>query len=205
MGQVFRQAQASAIVSIAHAMNSGEEFDFEPGTDCQFLPADEAEEVKERILGLFSHPLLAKFRPMEDVQILTPMNRGSLGTQVLNEEIQALLNPVKDPTLKPSAHGFREGDKVIQTSNNYDLGVFNGDIGYIRAANIDGGKIIVQFANRSLTYTKEQISDLKLAYAISIHKSQGSEFPVVIIQHRCSITLCCKGISFIPPSRVRGN
>ncbi|TAK08184.1 hypothetical protein EPO44_02975 [bacterium] len=112
------------------------------------------------------------------------MNRGPLGTTVLNEELQNLLNPAMgagSEKLETDNQVFRPGDKVIQTVNNYDLNVFNGDIGYIEHAGFDGGQLLVNFVDRKVTFTKEDAYDLKLAYAITIHKSQGSEFPVVII------------------------
>ena len=117
------------------------------------------------------------------------MNRGDLGTHALNIALQALLNPdpthhllASDSKTKTSKRGLRAGDKVIQTSNNYELQVFNGDIGYVQAANVDGGNVIVTFGDdRVVTYSDEDADDLKHAYAITIHKSQGSEFPVVIL------------------------
>ncbi|MCX6129677.1 MAG: ATP-binding domain-containing protein [Proteobacteria bacterium] len=111
------------------------------------------------------------------------MNKGPLGTSILNEELQALLNPGQQygEKLETDTMVFRPGDKVIQTVNNYELNVFNGDIGYIEHAGFDGGQLLVNFGDRKLSYSKDQAYDLKLAYAITIHKSQGSEFPVVII------------------------
>ena len=125
-----------------------------------------------------------RYDAMKDVQVLTPMNRGDLGTKNLNDELQALLNPPKEGSeeeLKTGHTTFRPHDKVIQISNNYDLNVFNGDIGFVEHAGVEGGKIVVKFSGRSVTYSKEDSYDLRLAYAITIHKSQGSEFPVVVI------------------------
>jgi exodeoxyribonuclease V alpha subunit len=111
------------------------------------------------------------------------MNRGELGTSALNHEIQELLNPRKDgmPELVRGDLRLRPGDKVIQNVNNYELGVFNGDIGIVQYCMVDGGKTIVKFGERVVNYTLEDCLELRLAYAITIHKSQGSEFPVVII------------------------
>lgn len=189
LSRIFRQAQQSRIIRTAHAINRGEapEIANEAGSDCHFIDCDTSEEIREVIKELMHHRLRAEhgFDPMTDAQILTPMNRGELGTQTLNAELQQLLNP-----LRPGVHEYRRGqhlllrpgDRVIQSANNYDLGVFNGDIGYVRHTKVEGGKLIVGFGDeRLITYEDEGALDLRLAYAITIHKSQGSEFPVVII------------------------
>lgn len=187
LAQIFRQAAGSAIVQAAHQINRGDTPNFpEPNnTDCQFLTIDDPAKIKEAIKTLV-HSTLPRsgYDPMKDIQVLTPMNRGPLGTTVLNEDLQNLLNPslgVGGENLETDHQVFRPGDKVIQTVNNYDLNVFNGDIGYIEHAGFDGGQLLVNFGDRKVTFTKEDAYDLKLAYAITIHKSQGSEFPVVII------------------------
>ena len=185
--QIFRQAAGSAIVQVAHQMNRGEipEFPDPNPSDCQFLTIDDPLQIKEAIKTLTSVTLpKSGYDPMRDVQILSPMNRGPLGTSALNEELQALLNPMESPMgeqLETAKQVFRPGDKVIQTVNNYDLNVFNGDIGYIEHAGFDGGQLLVNFVDRKIMYTKEDAYHLKLAYAITIHKAQGSEFPVIII------------------------
>jgi exodeoxyribonuclease V alpha subunit len=186
LSRIFRQAAGSHIVQMAHAINRGETPVFPEGpSDCQFLTINDPEAVKEAIKELLGKTLPEKtpFNVMRDVQVLTPMNKGPLGTGVLNEELQNLLNPVQKfgEKLETETTSFRPGDKVIQTVNNYELNVFNGDIGFIEHAGFDGGQVLVNFGDRKVTYTKDQIYDLKLAYAITIHKSQGSEFPVVII------------------------
>ncbi len=187
LSRIFRQAAGSAIVQTAHAINRGEVPVFPEGgaTDCQFLTINDPEAIRETIKELLAKTLPEKtnYNPMRDVQVLTPMNKGPLGTTMLNEELQNLLNPVQKfgEKLETETTSFRPGDKVIQTVNNYELNVFNGDIGFIEHAGFDGGQLLVNFGDRKVTYSKDQSYDLKLAYAITIHKSQGSEFPVVII------------------------
>ncbi|MBC7661136.1 MAG: ATP-dependent RecD-like DNA helicase [Chitinophagaceae bacterium] len=187
LAQIFRQAAGSAIVQAAHMINRGEipVFPEANNTDCQFLIIDDPADIKDAIKTLV-HTTLPKsgYDPIKDIQVLTPMNRGPLGTHVLNEDLQNLLNPPAagiGEKLETDNQIFRPGDKVIQTVNNYDLNVFNGDIGYIEHAGFDGGQLLVNFVDRKITYTKDDAYDLKLAYAITIHKAQGSEFPVVII------------------------
>ncbi len=190
LSRIFRQAASSEIVRAAHAINQGQapelHADRTGGGDCLFLDADSVDDIKAIINDLVTRRLPKEFGfdPMSDVQILTPMNRGELGTQTLNESLQALLNPAQPNTheWKRGTLILRPGDKVIQSVNNYDLGVFNGDIGFVRQTRVEGGKLIVAFGDdRIVTYEAEDAGDLRLAYAITIHKAQGSEFPVVII------------------------
>ena len=189
--EIFRQAATSSIIRHAHEINEGQvpNFVIDVPTDCQFIEVDTSDEILAVVRTLLTDvlPTKYKFDPIRDVQILTPMNRGDLGTQSLNQELQELLNP--DPKAHLREEGaqvrkgeFRAGDKVIQTVNNYDLQVFNGDIGFVNASNVEGGKTKVIFADgRMVTYDREQADSLRLAYAITIHKAQGSEFPVVIL------------------------
>lgn len=187
LSEIFRQAASSLIVSTAHQINQGlnPEFPDIDGADCRFLAVDGPHNILETIKFLIQHTLTQNghYDPVKDLQVLTPMNRGDLGTKVLNQELQALLNPEESSPeqLAGDSLSFRPGDKVIQISNNYELNVFNGDIGFVEHAGVEGSKMMVQFADRRVTYSKEDAYDLRLAYAITIHKSQGSEFPVVII------------------------
>jgi exodeoxyribonuclease V alpha subunit len=196
LDQIFRQANESHIVRIAHAINRGQDPEFprsgDAPSDCQFIEVETTEDVLSTVKQLVAEEIPAKLGldPVRDIQILTPMNRGDLGTQTFNEELQKLLNPDLGPGLaqnsgkrnEGSRKSFRKGDKVIQLVNNYDLGVFNGDIGFVREAGVDGGKLLVGFPDgRLIAYSAEETGDLRLAYAITIHKSQGSEFPAVVI------------------------
>jgi exodeoxyribonuclease V alpha subunit len=186
LSEIFRQAAESKIIQIAHSINRGESpsFSSDAGSDCRFIEASSPEAIKDIICDLVSNKLVAAgYDPMRDVQILTPMNRGDLGTVQINEEMQALLNPRKpgQQEFQRKTYFLRSGDKVIQNVNNYELSVFNGDIGFVEHANIEGIKLIVNFGGRLVRYDADQAMELRLAYAITIHKSQGSEFPVVII------------------------
>jgi exodeoxyribonuclease V alpha subunit len=160
------------------------EFSNDPHSDCRFIDCESWEEVKHKIKQLVTEVLPPLgWDPKQDVQILTPMNRGELGTQLLNEELQSLLNPPRPhkSEFKRRYFTLRQGDKVIQNSNDYDLSVFNGDIGFVTGAGVEKEKLIVQYNDRTVIYDEEKAAELKLAYAITIHKSQGSEFPVVIV------------------------
>lgn len=189
--EIFRQASASNIIRYSHEINQGltPEFPKEGPTDCQFIEVESSDEIRSVIHRLLTEVLPSKygFDAVRDVQILSPMNRGDLGTININIELQKILNPdprehIRESHQKPKEGEFRDGDKVIQTTNNYDLQVFNGDIGFIVSTNVEGGKTKVIFGDgRVVTYDRDQIDDLRLAYAITIHKSQGSEFPVVLL------------------------
>lgn len=187
LDKIFRQAAGSSIVQVAHQINRGElpEFNDNAASDCQFLSIEEAGDIKEVIKELVHQTLPEKgfYDPLRDIQVLTPMNRGPLGTHLLNQELQALLNPQgnRGEKLDTEIVTLRPGDKVIQTVNNYELNVFNGDIGFVEHAGFDGGQVLVNFGDRKVSYAKDDAYDLRLAYAITIHKSQGSEFPVTII------------------------
>lgn len=188
--QVFRQAAHSKIISAAHRMNHGEypEFTDDISSDCRFIVAKDPENILELIRDLLlEHLPKAGYNPLMDVQILTPMNRGDLGCHNLNHHIQLWLNPEcrkaaasRNRDQEHRKEFFRQ-DKVIQGVNNYELSVFNGDIGFITDLRVGGCELRVQMGERDLAYDQDQVSDLSLAYAITIHKSQGSEFPVVII------------------------
>ena len=189
LSRVFRQAQCSRIIQTAHVINGGGTPDFASMgdlSDCQFIDADTGDDIREKVLELVEKriPREFNFDPVSDVQVLTPMNRGELGTIALNEALQRALNP-EAPHKREFKRGsllLRQGDKVIQSVNNYDLGVFNGDIGYVRDTRVEGGRLLIAFGDDKLvTYDEEQALDLRLAYAITVHKSQGSEFPVVVI------------------------
>ena len=189
--EIFRQASASNIVRYSHDINQGinPSFPKEGPTDCQFIDVESSDEIRSVIHRLLTEILPNKygFDPVRDVQILSPMNRGDLGTVNINIELQEILNPdprehIRETHQKPKDGEFRDGDKVIQTANNYDLQVFNGDIGFVVSTNVEGGKTKVILGDgRVVTYDRDQVADLRLAYAITIHKSQGSEFPVVLL------------------------
>lgn len=186
--EIFRQAATSRIITSAHEINRGKTPDLKPARDSDFffLEATTPEAVRDLVVQLARTRLPARygFDPVQDIQVLTPMNRHLLGTKALNEAMQAALNPPNELKYEVQRFGitFRVGDKVIQTHNNYDKEVFNGDIGHILSIETEPLKINVRYdAGRVVAYEPGELDELQLAYALTIHKSQGSEFPCVII------------------------
>ena len=186
--EIFRQAAASRIITSAHAINAGRMPDLKPSRDSDFFFLEQADPdaLRATLVELARTRLPAKygFDPITDIQILTPMNRGPLGARSLNEALQAALNPPNETKFELERFGttFRAGDKVIQTNNNYDKEVFNGDIGHIAAIDLEPLRVSVRFdSGRLVEYEPGELDELQLAYALSIHKSQGSEFPCVLL------------------------
>lgn len=181
--RIFRQAQSSRIVMNAHAINAGQFPNISNGrnTDFFFIKAEDAETIPQLIVSLVRDRLSKAYgyNPKE-IQVLTPMQRGNVGAGNLNTELQTALNP-SGPALTRGGYTFRQGDKVMQIRNNYDKNVFNGDIGYVNAVDTTERTLTVIYDGRLVEYDVSELDELTLAYAITIHKSQGSEFPVVVI------------------------
>jgi exodeoxyribonuclease V alpha subunit len=187
--QIFRQAAESLIVQNAHRVNRGE-FPrlVRPGeqrSDCYFIEAEDPDELVEVIVKSVAQSLPNRFGfgPMRDIQVLSPMNRGRVGANNLNDQLQAALNPAA-PGKTEYARGsrvLRAGDKVIQRVNNYKLEVFNGDMGTIEAIDLEDQMIDVRFADRLVKYDYADVLELGHGFAVTVHKSQGSEYPAVVI------------------------
>jgi len=183
--EIFRQAAASKIVVNAHRINEGRLP--EPATggesDFYFIAADSPEDIHEKLMDVVTRRLPRRFDfdPVADVQVLTPMNRGGLGAAALNVELRERLNPRVGPSVTRFGYTYGLGDKVIQTVNNYDKDVFNGDTG--RVARIDETEqaIGVDYDGRRVDYEFGELDEISLAYALTVHKSQGSEYPAVVI------------------------
>lgn len=186
LSQIFRQAQDSLIVVNAHKVNSGEfpvSYLPDARNDFMLIKDEEPENITQQLKKLLFVELPKKGISPENAMILTPMNRGLVGTYNLNHILQELLNPQKTPqSITYSGTSFKKGDKVMQIRNNYDKNVYNGDVGTIDTVDIDDKELLVDYGDHKLIpYDFEELNELVLAYAISIHKSQGSEYPAVII------------------------
>ncbi len=184
--EVFRQAAQSRIITNAHRINQGFIPDLDSPateTDFYFVPADEPEKAVARIVEIVSDRIPQRFglNPMRDIQVLCPINRGGVGARSLNIELQAVLNPAGEDKVERFGWTYAPGDKVMQIENDYDKEVFNGDIGYVKAINGDDGELTASFDGRSVTYGFGELDTLVPAYAVTIHKSQGSEYPAVVI------------------------
>jgi exodeoxyribonuclease V alpha subunit len=186
--EVFRQAAHSRIITTAHAINQGcmpQPTPREAASDFFLIEREEAEAILETLLGLVKERIPGRFGldPIRDVQVLCPMNRGSLGIQELNVRLQAELNPPRSGEEMVERFGwqFRARDKVIQTENDYDKDVYNGDIGQVVSVDPVERELVVRFEQREVRYDFGELDEVSLAYAITIHKSQGSEFPAVVI------------------------
>jgi exodeoxyribonuclease V alpha subunit len=184
--EIFRQAATSKIIVNAHRINRGEMPLKAEGTelsDFYFVPGDSPEEIYSKLVQVVTQRIPKRFNldPVKDVQILTPMNRGGLGARSLNAELQKILNEKSEPKVTRFGTTFAPGDKVIQTNNNYDKEVFNGDIGVIESVDIEEGTLQVDYDGRLVEYEFGELDEVQLAYATSIHKSQGSEYPAVVI------------------------
>src|SRR6476469_521809 len=184
--EVFRQAAQSRIITSAHRINQGSIPDLNPPeaeSDFYFVQADDPETAVSRIIELVKTRIPKRFGldPIRDIQVLCPMNRGGVGERSLNIELQAALNPAGDRKVERFGWTCAPGDKVMQIENDYDKEVYNGDIGYIDDVDPNAGEIVASFDGRPVTYGFGELDMLVPAYAATIHKSQGSEYPAVII------------------------
>ncbi len=194
--ELFRQAQQSKIIVNAHRINAGEmpNTKIEATSDFFFMAEEDPIRAQKLILDLVQRRLPARyhFNPMTDIQVLAPMYKGPVGVMSLNEELQAHLNPSAIAQVEWGGNTLRVGDKVMQIRNNYDKGVFNGDVGWIRVINRENATVKVEFVEEAgplyVSYEFHELDELTLAYATTIHKSQGSEYPAIIVplvvQHR---------------------
>jgi exodeoxyribonuclease V alpha subunit len=187
--QVFRQAQTSAIITNAHRINQGEYPQLErvsktPRSDCLWFNVEELEQGVQAIRDIMTHLIPQQgFDPAREVQVLCPMSRGEVGTRMLNQVLQQLINP-------PAAHKaelvrggmtLRVGDRILQQKNDYNREVFNGDLGVITAIDPEEQEVVAQFGEREVMYDYADLNEITLAFATTIHKAQGSEYPVVIL------------------------
>lgn len=183
--EIFRQAADSHIITNAHRINQGDMPLPNKSSDSDFytIYADTAEEIHDQLIELVTHrlPQFTGCHPVTEIQVLTPMNRGGLGTSSLNIALQKHLNGAAEPKITRFGLTLAPGDKVIQTVNNYDKEVFNGDIGFVTQVDLVENVVKVSFDQRVIAYDVNELDEISLAYAISIHKSQGSEFPVVVL------------------------
>jgi exodeoxyribonuclease V alpha subunit len=191
---IYRQQGQSLIVTMAHAINTGDPQPppvvhdlgaLQDRNDLHFIAADSAEDCLQKILKLCAEFIPQHYRwlhPVNDVQVLAPMHKGVAGVANLNLQLQAALNPGRTgASLRTVAGEFRTGDKLIQLRNNYDQGLFNGDIGVVVSVDPGAGSLTADFDGEHHTFARGDFGDVALAYCISIHKSQGSEYPAVVV------------------------
>jgi exodeoxyribonuclease V alpha subunit len=185
LNEIFRQAKESLIIVNAHKINNGVIPSFKPSRqldDFYFIDQEDPEEVLKIILDLTKDriPHRFGFDPVDDIQVLTPMHKGTVGAGNLNVELQKALNPSEEGILRGNRN-FKVNDKVMQVKNNYDKEVFNGDIGRITEIDQENQELIISFDGRNVLFDFTDLDEIVLAYAVSVHKSQGSEYPAVII------------------------
>ena len=217
--QVFRQAEQSAIIRNAHAVNMGQppQLDSNQG-DFFFLCRRSPDRLVQTVVELCRDRLPKNMNiPAEQIQVLSPTRKGACGTVSLNRALQAALNP-PSPQKRQKQWGdvtFRVGDRVMQTKNNYDVlwekddgtagsGIFNGDVGVIQDIDSSGELIVLRFDDRTATYTADLLSQLDMAYAITVHKSQGSEYPaVILVSAPAAPSLMVRGVLYTAITRAR--
>ncbi|MBA2728873.1 MAG: ATP-dependent RecD-like DNA helicase [Parachlamydiaceae bacterium] len=183
--EIFRQAAGSRIVTNAHRINRGEVPDIRnlSDTDFYFVETETPEKVLDNIVMLVGQrlPQKYKFDPLTEIQVLTPMRKGIIGAENLNRTLQGILNPSKKEPIYRSGNQFHEGDKVMQLRNNYKKDVFNGDIGKIAEINLVDQQLVIIFDDRPIEYEFSELDEITLAYAVSVHKYQGSECPCIVM------------------------
>ncbi len=211
--EIFRQAERSRIVRNAHRVNRGEFPDLSRpprGEECDFhfLPEEDPERLQELIVDLACRRLPARYglNSIEDIQVLTPMHRGVIGAAQLNAALQAALNPPRAGGLEVMRGGrvFRAGDRVMQIRNNYDKEIYNGDIARIARVDPEEQEVVVHMDGRSVTYDFSELDELTLAYAVTVHKSQGSEYPAVILpMHTTHYPMLQRNLLYTAITRAR--
>ena len=183
--EVFRQAARSRIITNAHRINQGRMPDLsrDPEGDFHFVECAGPEDGVPKLLAVVQDRIPARFGldPVRDVQVLCPMNRGGLGARSLNLELQKLLNPPGEVKVERFGWTFGPGDKVMQVENDHEREVYNGDLGFVRRIDQDEGELVVDFEGREVAYDFGELDALVLAYATTVHKAQGSEYPAVVI------------------------
>ncbi len=195
--EIFRQSMESLIITNAHKIINGDMPDImQKDKDFFFISENNKADICEKIIDLYIRrlPNAYNYSPLTDIQILCPGRKGELGVIEINKRIQNTINPPDDfkSEVRMPLYDLRVGDKVMQTKNNYDLawekddgtdgvGIYNGDIGVIRSINKNSGNAVIRFDDKTVTYQREQLMDVELAYAATVHKSQGSEFGAVIM------------------------
>ncbi|MDO9714136.1 SF1B family DNA helicase RecD2 [Paracraurococcus lichenis] len=183
--EVFRQAAGSRIVTNAHLINRGKlpDLSAQEGSDFYWVEAPDPETGMERLLAVVRERIPRRFGldPIRDVQVLCPMNRGGLGARSLNIELQQALNPPGELRVERFGWIFCPGDKVMQVANDHPREVYNGDLGIVRRIDLEEGELVVDFDGREIGYGFDELDELVLAYATTVHKSQGSEYPAVVI------------------------
>lgn len=184
--EIFRQSAQSRIILNAHRINQGKmplETASEPSCDFYFIGARDPEDCRQKLIDVVQNRIPKKFgvHAITDIQVLCPMNRGSLGARLLNIDLQKALNPFSDLKIERFGFTYGIGDKVMQTTNNYDKDVYNGDIGFIRGIDAETQELMIEFEEKSVTYDFGELDEVALAYATTIHKAQGSEYPVIVI------------------------
>lgn len=187
--ELFRQAQQSRIIVNAHRINSGHmpNLKSEANSDFFFVTEEDPFRAQRLLLDLVQRRLPARYQlnPMTDIQVLAPMYKGPLGVTILNEELQAQLNPTAYAQVEWAGRTIRAGDKVMQVRNNYDKGVFNGDVGWVRSIQTEDTCLTVEFLEEAgpllVKYEFHELDELMLAYAVTVHKSQGSEYPAIVL------------------------
>ncbi len=182
--EIFRQAATSRVIVNAHRINQGKLPERHThDSDFYLIAAETPESIHEKLLQLIAERIPRRFglHPVDDIQVLTPMNRGGLGARSLNLELQQRLNPNAAPRITRFGWTYAPRDKVIQTVNNYDKDVFNGDIGRIARIDEEEGLVFIDYDGRRVEYETGELDEVSLAYATTVHKSQGSEYPAVVI------------------------
>ena len=219
LNEIFRQAKRSLIVENAHHIISGEPLQKGGKTDDFFFLESDGDAARKLVCDLVTTrlPRSYGFDPIRDIQVLCPTKLGPTGTQALNVELQNLLNPEQKgkPQLQSAARVFRVGDKVMQVRNNYEIvwnriggeqgvGAYNGDIGIVESINLRERSMVVRMDDRRLLYPAENLNELEIAYAITVHKSQGSEFPAVILPvAQVPPRLCYRNLFYTGVTRAR--
>ena len=219
LNEIFRQAKRSLIVENAHHIISSEPLQKGGKTDDFFFLESDGEAAQKLVCDLVTTrlPRSYGFDPIKDIQVLCPTKLGPTGTQALNVELQNLLNPEQKgrPQLQSAARVFRVGDKVMQVRNNYEIvwqriggeqgvGAYNGDIGIVESINTRERSMVVRMDDRRLLYPAENLNELEIAYAITVHKSQGSEFPAVVLPvAQVPPRLCYRNLFYTGVTRAR--
>ncbi len=205
--KIFRQAWSSKIIKSAYQINQGQffSFDSQPEDDLFFIEREDPESLKSEIIDLVKTRLPKKygFDPIQDIQVLTPMRKGVIGADLLNEALQAALNPNKEP-LWSLGRKLQLKDKVMQIRNNYDKNVFNGDVGIISSIDNLAKELTIDFEGREVDYAFSELDEISLCYAVSIHKYQGSECPCVVIPvHTAHFKLLNRNLLYTGITRAR--